>query len=185
MKELDFLFGKWFGDAGCVHHRRCLQRYLRLCATPGSLTRSRNGTAPAVSGKEERRIPELAFMDVGPDLDRLQRTVTVTRGRFRRRCPAHSVAVEPDGRYPSQPCSRSPEIFFPVPPLYYYAPMAKSDLLRSHEELRGAIRVAGRETSKLHFGRGRFPVLQLMRRLRRESREARRRSLLRISGLRG
>jgi hypothetical protein len=48
--------------------------------------------------------------------------------------------------------------------------MAKSDLLRSHEELRVALRLAGKEIRKLNFGRSDTPVLNLLRRVLRESR---------------
>ena len=48
--------------------------------------------------------------------------------------------------------------------------MAKSDLLRSHDELRAALRVAGKEIRKLNFGRADTPVLKLLRRVLRESR---------------
>ena len=48
--------------------------------------------------------------------------------------------------------------------------MAKSDLLLSHHELRGALRVAGQEIRKLNFGRKDSPVLQLLRRVLREAR---------------
>jgi hypothetical protein len=48
--------------------------------------------------------------------------------------------------------------------------MVKSDLLRSHEDLRGALRVAGKEIYKLNFGRRDTPVLKLLRRVLREAR---------------
>src|ERR1035438_9997705 len=48
--------------------------------------------------------------------------------------------------------------------------MVKSDLLRSHDELRAALRVAGKEIRKLNFGRADTPVLKLLRRVLRESR---------------
>jgi len=50
--------------------------------------------------------------------------------------------------------------------------MAKSDLLRSHDELRAALMVAGKEIRKLNFGRSDTPVLKLLRRVLRESRIA-------------
>jgi hypothetical protein len=43
--------------------------------------------------------------------------------------------------------------------------MAKADLLRSHEELRAALRLAGAEISKLNFGRKDMPILKLLRRV--------------------
>jgi len=48
--------------------------------------------------------------------------------------------------------------------------MAKSDLLRSHDELRAALCVAGKEIRKLNFGRSDSPVLKLLRQVLRESR---------------
>jgi hypothetical protein len=55
-------------------------------------------------------------------------------------------------------------------PASHYFTMAKSDLLRSHDELRAALRVAGKEIRKLNFGRADTPVLKLLRRVLRESR---------------
>jgi hypothetical protein len=46
----------------------------------------------------------------------------------------------------------------------------KSDLLRSHDELRAALIVAGKEIRKLNFGRSDTPVLKLLRRVLREAR---------------
>ena len=46
----------------------------------------------------------------------------------------------------------------------------KPDLLRSHEELRAALRIAGSEIRRLNFGRADTPVLRLLRRVLRESR---------------
>jgi len=48
--------------------------------------------------------------------------------------------------------------------------MAKADLLRSHEELRATLRLAGTEIRKLNFGRKDTLILKLLRRLLRESR---------------
>jgi hypothetical protein len=50
--------------------------------------------------------------------------------------------------------------------------MAQSDLLRSHHELRAALRVAGKEIRKLNFGKKDSPVLGLLRRVLKEAREA-------------
>jgi hypothetical protein len=50
--------------------------------------------------------------------------------------------------------------------------MAKSDLLRSHDELRAALVIAGKEIRKLNFGRSDTPVLKLLRRVLREARIA-------------
>ena len=50
--------------------------------------------------------------------------------------------------------------------------MVKSDLLRSHDELRAALVVAGKEIRKLNFGRSDTPVLKLLRRVLREARIA-------------
>jgi len=47
---------------------------------------------------------------------------------------------------------------------------SKSDLLRSHDELRAALVVAGKEIRKLNFGRSDTPVLKLLRRVLREAR---------------
>jgi hypothetical protein len=47
---------------------------------------------------------------------------------------------------------------------------AASDLLRSHDELRAALIVAGKEIRKLNFGRSDTPVLKLLRRVLREAR---------------
>jgi len=49
--------------------------------------------------------------------------------------------------------------------------MPKSNLLRSHDELRAALIVAGKETGKLNFGRSDTPVLKLLRRALREARK--------------
>ncbi len=49
--------------------------------------------------------------------------------------------------------------------------MAKSDLLRSHDELRAALRLAGAEIRKLNFGRSDSPVLKMLRRVLRDARE--------------
>jgi hypothetical protein len=48
--------------------------------------------------------------------------------------------------------------------------MPKSDLQRSHDELRAALVTAGKEIRKLNFGKRDAPVLQLMRRVLREAR---------------
>jgi hypothetical protein len=48
--------------------------------------------------------------------------------------------------------------------------MAKSDLQRSHDDLRAALVVAGKEIRKLNFGKRDTPVLQLLRRVLREAR---------------
>jgi hypothetical protein len=50
--------------------------------------------------------------------------------------------------------------------------MEKSDLLRSHDELRAVIRLAGAELRKRNFGRTDSPLLQLMRRVLREGQAA-------------
>jgi hypothetical protein len=43
-------------------------------------------------------------------------------------------------------------------------------LLRSHHELRGALRLAGRKIVTLNFGRRNDPVLELLRRTLRDAR---------------
>jgi hypothetical protein len=48
--------------------------------------------------------------------------------------------------------------------------MAKSELLRSHDELRAALRLAGTEIRKLNFGKKDTPLLKLLRRVLREGR---------------
>ena len=48
--------------------------------------------------------------------------------------------------------------------------MAKSELLRSHDELRAALRLAGVEIRKLNFGKKDTPLLKLLRRVLREAR---------------
>ena len=48
--------------------------------------------------------------------------------------------------------------------------MGKAELLHSHDELRAALLLAGREIKKLNFGRKNSPMLKL---LRRELRKAR------------
>ncbi len=48
--------------------------------------------------------------------------------------------------------------------------MTRSDLLQSHDELRGALLVARKEIRKLNFGRSDTPVLKLPRRVLREAR---------------
>src|SRR5689334_12549035 len=48
--------------------------------------------------------------------------------------------------------------------------MPKSDLQRSHDELRAALRVAGADIRNLNFGRSDTPVLQLLRRVLRDAR---------------
>jgi hypothetical protein len=48
--------------------------------------------------------------------------------------------------------------------------MPKSDLLRSHDELRAALVVAGKENRKLNFGRADSPVLKKLRQVLREAR---------------
>jgi hypothetical protein len=45
------------------------------------------------------------------------------------------------------------------------------DLLRSHDELRAALLLAGKEIRKLNFGRKDSDVLKLLRRVLREARE--------------
>jgi hypothetical protein len=52
----------------------------------------------------------------------------------------------------------------------HYLTMAKSPLLGSHDELRAALVVAGKEIRKLNFGRSDTPVLKLLRRVLREAR---------------
>jgi hypothetical protein len=47
---------------------------------------------------------------------------------------------------------------------------SKSALLRSHDKLRAALVVAGKEIRKLNFGRSDTPVLKLLRRVLREAR---------------
>ena len=46
-----------------------------------------------------------------------------------------------------------------------------TDLERSHAELRAALILAGKEIRKLSFGRADSPVLRILRRVLRESRE--------------
>jgi hypothetical protein len=41
--------------------------------------------------------------------------------------------------------------------------MGKAELLRSHDELRAVLRLAGTEIRKLNFGRKDSPMLKLMR----------------------
>jgi hypothetical protein len=48
--------------------------------------------------------------------------------------------------------------------------MEKSELLRSHDELRAVLRLAGAEIRKLNFGRKDSPLLKLMRRELRKAR---------------
>jgi hypothetical protein len=48
--------------------------------------------------------------------------------------------------------------------------MAQSDLLRSHDELRAALLVAGKEIRKLNFGKRDTPILKLLRQVLREAR---------------
>lgn len=48
--------------------------------------------------------------------------------------------------------------------------ITQSELLRSHEELRAVLAVAGEEIRKLSIGRPDTPVLRLVRRVLRESR---------------
>jgi hypothetical protein len=43
--------------------------------------------------------------------------------------------------------------------------VAEADLLRSHEESRAALRLAGAEISKLNFGRKDTPILKQLRRV--------------------
>ena len=52
----------------------------------------------------------------------------------------------------------------------HYSSMETSELLRSHDELRAVLRLAGLEIRKLNFGRKDTPLLQLMRRVLREAR---------------
>jgi len=47
---------------------------------------------------------------------------------------------------------------------------AKSELMRSHDELRAALVVAGREIRKLNFGKKDSPVLQKLREVLKEAR---------------
>lgn len=54
----------------------------------------------------------------------------------------------------------------------HYFNMAKSDLQRSHDDLRAALLIAGKEIRKLNFGRTDTPVLNLLRRVLREARAA-------------
>jgi hypothetical protein len=54
----------------------------------------------------------------------------------------------------------------------HYQFVPKSDLLRSHDELRAALRLAGAEIKKLNFGKKDTPLLELLRRVLREGREA-------------
>jgi hypothetical protein len=49
--------------------------------------------------------------------------------------------------------------------------MADHDLLRSHDELRTALLIAGKEIRKLNFGRKDSEVLKLLRRVLRQARE--------------
>jgi hypothetical protein len=48
-----------------------------------------------------------------------------------------------------------------------------TDLERSHDELRGALILAGRHIRKLSFGRKDDPVLQVLRRVLRDARAVR------------
>lgn len=48
--------------------------------------------------------------------------------------------------------------------------MAKTDLQRSHDDLRAVLRLAGAEIRKRSIGRRDSPLLQLMRRTLREAR---------------
>lgn len=48
--------------------------------------------------------------------------------------------------------------------------LPKSDLLRSHRELRAALRLAEAEIRKLNFGRKETPLLFLLRRIAMEAR---------------
>lgn len=48
--------------------------------------------------------------------------------------------------------------------------VAKSELLRSHDELRGALILAGREIRKLSFGRKDTPVLRKLREVLKDAR---------------
>ena len=48
--------------------------------------------------------------------------------------------------------------------------MPKSELMRSHDELRAALIVAGREIRKLNFGKNDSPVLQKLRQVLKEAR---------------
>ena len=48
--------------------------------------------------------------------------------------------------------------------------MPKSELMRSHDELRAALIVAGREIRKLNFGKKDSPVLQKLREVLKEAR---------------
>jgi hypothetical protein len=47
---------------------------------------------------------------------------------------------------------------------------SKSALLRSHDELRAVLRLAGAEIRKLNFGKKDTPLLNLLRRVLREAR---------------
>jgi len=48
--------------------------------------------------------------------------------------------------------------------------MAKSELLRSHDELRGALILAGKEIRKLNFGKKDSPVLRKLREVLKDAR---------------
>jgi hypothetical protein len=48
--------------------------------------------------------------------------------------------------------------------------MSKLELLRSHDELRAALILAGREIRKLNFGKRDSPVLEKLRQVLKEAR---------------
>jgi hypothetical protein len=60
--------------------------------------------------------------------------------------------------------------------------MGKSELLRSHDELRAALRLAGMEIRKLNFGKKDTPLLKLLRRVLREARAVAAAEKQRVSG---
>jgi hypothetical protein len=61
--------------------------------------------------------------------------------------------------------------------------MRKSELLRSHDELRAALVVAGKEIRRLNFGRKDTPALALLRGTLREARAVARAEKAKGSGV--
>jgi hypothetical protein len=57
-----------------------------------------------------------------------------------------------------------------------------TDLERSHDELRGALIVAGRHIRRLHYARRIKPILKLLRAVLRNARKARREAKAVASG---
>jgi hypothetical protein len=61
--------------------------------------------------------------------------------------------------------------------------MGKSELLRSHDELRAALVVAGKEIRRLNFGRKDTPVLALLHQALQEARAVARAEKAKGSGV--